>query len=42
MSIELLQKMNWTICNIKYDINSLNEKVDKIYDIILESSRFEH
>lgn len=35
--------MNRTICNIKYDINSLNEKVDKMYDIILlEPSHFEH
>jgi len=35
--------MNRTICNIKYDINSLNEKVDKMYDIILlEPSRFDH
>lgn len=30
--------MNRTICNIKYDINSLNEKVDKMYDILLEPS----
>jgi len=34
--------MNRTICNIKYDINSLNEKVDKMYDILLEPSRFEN
>lgn len=27
---------------MKYDINSLNEKVDKMYDILLEPSRFEH
>jgi len=35
--------MNRTLCNIKYDINSLNEKVDKMYDIIilLEPSCFE-
>ncbi|XP_060846836.1 uncharacterized protein LOC132932270 [Rhopalosiphum padi] len=40
--LEFLHKMNRTICNIKYDINSLNEKVDKMYDILLEPSRFEN
>ncbi|CAI6377606.1 unnamed protein product [Macrosiphum euphorbiae] len=41
--LEFFQKMNLTISNIKYDINSLNEKVDKMYDIILlEPSRFDH
>ncbi|CAI6371258.1 unnamed protein product [Macrosiphum euphorbiae] len=41
--LEFLQKMNRTICNIKYDINSLNEKVDKMYDtLLLEPSRFDH
>jgi len=34
--------MNRTICNIKYDINSLNEKVDKMYDVLLEPSRFDN